>query len=105
MIKVFLFMLIGSFVCADPFEDRLKEIQDIYDTAFAEVSNKYCMCDQNLTCECLNFAYLLGKKQCMDDLILEYKQFSSDHHHLDLSEIDSYSQVEKKQAVQTQIHQ
>ena len=72
----FLFMLVAcSALFADKMEDRLFEIKDIYEIALAETEKKFCPCKLDLNNDALDFAYLLGKKQCIDDIIKEYKSF------------------------------
>tara|TARA_R110002126_G_scaffold212559_1_gene359164 strand:- start:844 stop:1083 length:240 start_codon:yes stop_codon:yes gene_type:complete len=75
MYKILVMLLICSASFCDEIEDRLIEIQSLYDKAFSEIEHSYCTCGLNPDCEAIDFAYLLGKKQCMSDLIAEYKQF------------------------------
>lgn len=96
MIKFLAALAICSASFADDFTDRLIEIKDAYESAFAEVENGYCTCGIDPDCKALDFAYLLGKKQCMSDIIFEYeffKDLNPQQHHEPLG---PYSQVEKK---------
>ena len=96
MIKFLAAIVMCSACFADDFSDRLIEIKDAYESAFAEVELENCTCGIDPDCKALDFAYLLGKKQCMSDIIFEYKFFKALHPQQHLLPLDPCNQVEKK---------
>jgi len=77
MIKFLAAIVMCSACFADDFSDRLIEIKDAYESAFAEVELENCTCGIDPDCKALDFAYLLGKKQCINDILWEYNFFKN----------------------------